>query len=99
MVTKRDKHRPLYVPGSIMDRLSQLTTKQKREYEKLRADGATIKDAVDKVRPQIDQPCELCHWREEPDPRCRKCRGSGRVPLLATDQLVMVTNWEEDIIR
>lgn len=95
MVTK--KRNPALIPGSIQDRLSQLTPKQNREYMKLRDEGKTIKEAVDIVRPQVDQPCDLCHWREEADPRCRKCRGSGRIPLQS--QLVMVTSWEEDIIK
>lgn len=95
MVTKR--HKPTYEPGSIMDRLSQLTVKQNREYLKLRDEGVSINDAVNRIRPQVDQACDLCYWRETPDPRCRKCRGTGRIPLQA--QLVMVTSWEEEIIK
>jgi hypothetical protein len=95
MVTK--SHRPTYEPGSIQDRLSQLTLKQNREYMKLRDEGLGIKEAIDRVRPQIDQGCDYCHWQQQPDPRCRKCRGTGRMPLQA--QLVMVTSWEEEIIK
>lgn len=94
MVTNR-KGKPLYIPGSIMDRLSQLTPSQGKEYQRLRAEGRTIKEAVDKVRPQIDQPCNQCSWKEVPDPRCTRCRGSGRIPLHP--QLEM-TIWEKETI-
>jgi hypothetical protein len=97
MVTRKSQHSPIYTPGSIQDRLSQLTPKQNREYMKLRDEGLPIKEAIDRVRPQVDQPCSYCHWKEEADPRCRRCRGTGRMPLQA--QLVMVTSWEEEIIK
>jgi len=98
MVTKRGK-KTLYIPGSILDRLSLLTPKQNRAYQALRDEGKTIKEALEIVRPQQEEPCDICNWREEPDVRCRKCRGTGRMPLQQQQQLVTVTNWEKDIIK
>lgn len=83
----------------MLDRLSLLTPRQNKQYQKLRDEGKTIKEALEIVRPQVEEPCDLCHWREEPDPRCRKCRGTGRMPLQQQQQLVTVTNWEKDIIK
>lgn len=42
-----------YVKGSILDRLSKLTVRESKKYQELRAQGMTIKDALNQIKPLV----------------------------------------------